>query len=50
MMICLEIMKEFGFIFSDFDGENCNIALAKQMEKRDFSSSETLKKLKSRED
>ncbi len=50
MMICLEIMKEFGFIFSDFDGENCNITLAKQMEKRDFSSSETLKKLKSRED
>ncbi len=33
MMICLDVMTEFGFITRDYDGKNCVITLADKMQK-----------------
>ena len=48
MMICLDVMTEFGFITRDYDGKNCVISLADKMQKNNFDNSLIIKKLKDR--
>lgn len=48
MMICLDVMTEFGFIKREFDGKNFVITLSDRMEKKNFDNSEIIKKLKDR--